>query len=291
MTGQELLHIREQRLGGFVSVVVVQEVEEPPGIHPAADIRKLEQRVDFRRKGDAAGRSGMVQRLDAEGIAGEKQPLLHRVVHRKGEHADEARQHRRPPLGESFEQDLGVAAGVEVVAESLEFGAEFEVIADRPVQHQREPPVGGEHRLLAFGGRIEDGEPAMGEGHEGAPRFGRLGPADEAVPVGAPVPQLVRGPMDRAPGVAGVAGREDPGDAAHQAAWSSSVLAIMLLRFADDFAAIPGGPCISRRRGWGRRRGNMPTIRENGIGAAGAPDATKAAFAASGLQLRIVAGA
>ena len=68
------------------------------------------------RRGDA----GDVDRLDAEVVPGEGEPLLLPVPERQPEHPVQPVEGAGPPLRERLEHDLGVGVGPEAAAEGFE---------------------------------------------------------------------------------------------------------------------------------------------------------------------------
>ena len=116
------------------------------------------QHLEFRAKNEAAiGQPGVVQRLDAHAVARQKQRLLAAVPQGKGKHAAQAVQAAFPPSLPSMDDDFGVAARTEVVAQRLQFGHQFAVVVDLAVEDDAHRAVGIEQGLLA-GGQVDDGQ-------------------------------------------------------------------------------------------------------------------------------------
>ena len=82
----------------------------------ARHLRILEQRLDLGSEHHARRELGVVERLDAEAVAGEQQPPRRAVPHREGEHAAEAVDAALAPLLVAVDDDLGVGAGAEAMA-------------------------------------------------------------------------------------------------------------------------------------------------------------------------------
>ncbi len=125
---------------------------------------------------DAARRLGVIERLDAEGIANQPQRPLAPIPDGEGEHAvqalDEALAFIEPPE----EQDLAVAGGTEDGAPSFERFAQLAEVVDLAVVAQHEPAVGRFHRLGGPVAEVEDREPHMPQGGLG-PRVFEHAPA------------------------------------------------------------------------------------------------------------------
>ena len=108
----------------------------------------------------------VVERLDAEGIAGEKKRVLVGVPGGEGKHAPQASEAALAPARKRREQHLGVALGAEGPAGAGELRAQRAEVVDGAVEHERVAAVGRDHRLVAVGG-IEDGEASHAEGGVG----------------------------------------------------------------------------------------------------------------------------
>ena len=149
-----------------------------------------------------SGAVDVVERLDAEPVAGEEELGLLAVGDREREHADEMVDDCRAPLLVAAQDHFGVGVvGDEPVALRLELAAQLLVVVDLAVEDEREVPVVGEERLVA-GGDVDDGEP---------PHADREVRADvDAGAVGAAVHDRAQHPVEQL----GV-GAGEPGDAAH----------------------------------------------------------------------------
>jgi hypothetical protein len=83
----------------------------------------------------------------------------------EGEHAVQVFDAVLAPFGIGLEDDLGVALGKEVIAPGAQLGAQFRVVVDGAVEHQRQVQFG--HRPSAGWnaiGQIDDGQPPVAEG-------------------------------------------------------------------------------------------------------------------------------
>ena len=150
-------------------------------------------------------RARVVQRLDAEVVAGEHEragDVVAQVEDRQRPHAVEAGEAVGAPLEVGVEHDLGVARGVERVAERLELGPQLAEVVDLAVVGELHETVVGAHRLVTTGG-VDDGESAVAEAGERV--------LEEALTVGTPV-----GDASGHGGQEGGVGRApEPGNATH----------------------------------------------------------------------------
>jgi len=102
----------------------------------------------------------VIQRLDAEAVAGEEQRAMAQVADGEGEHAVEMLDAFFAPGVIGLEDHLAVALREERVAEFFEFLAQFAVVVDGAVEHQHQMQLAVEHRLMRDGvgighGRVE----------------------------------------------------------------------------------------------------------------------------------------
>ena len=88
----------------------------------------------LRCEGGAAVGGGVVQRLDAEGVAGEEELLLHRVPDGDAEHAAQMLDDVGAPVVKADHDGLSVARGVEGIACVGQLPAEFHVVVDLAVE-------------------------------------------------------------------------------------------------------------------------------------------------------------
>ena len=155
------------------------------------------------------GHPGHVQRLDAEVVAGQGEPLLLAVPDRQAEHPVEPVERLGAPLRERLEHHLGVGVGGELAPEGDELLAQVEVVVDLAVVGDRVAPVGGVHRLLAVRD-VDDRQPAVRQPARAA--------GDDPLAVRPPVLLAVVHPLQqRVVGVESVVA----GDAAHAFSGSS----------------------------------------------------------------------
>ena len=150
----------------------------------------------------------VVQRLLAESIPGDEQPLSRRVPQGEREHPVEAFHARRTPLPVGGEDDLGVALAAEGVAPGRQLGLQLAVVVDLAVVGDGERAVGGAHRLRAAGAEVDDRQSAMAEAHRAV--------AVHAVAVRAAMGDEVAHRLHRPGRHRGARGEvHAPGDAAH----------------------------------------------------------------------------
>src|SRR5574340_1120750 len=123
----------------------------------------LHQHLQFGTEGErAVGQQHVKYGLDREAIARHEKGFAVAVVQRKGKHAAKAPHAVLAPGLPTVDDDFGVTAGMEDVAERLKFWHEFLIVVDLAVKDDRHRAVLVEQRLLA-GGDVDDGKPPMGE--------------------------------------------------------------------------------------------------------------------------------
>jgi hypothetical protein len=102
-------------------------------------------------------KQGVVKRFDAKAVAGEEKGFAVTVPEREGEHATEALDAFFTPGFPGVNDHFGVTAGVEGMAERLQFGDERLVVVDFAVEDDADSFVFVIKRLLA-GGEVDDRE-------------------------------------------------------------------------------------------------------------------------------------
>ncbi len=207
VAGGQLRHARDD--AGVVGHVAEREIIVDGGeVGRATQQRVGEQALEFGGEDQAAvGQFRHVQRLHPEAVAHQEQGAFCCIVDGEGEHAVEARQHRRPPLPPAAQDHLGIAMRGEDVAERFQLGADLGEIVDLAVEGDDVAAVLRRHRLRAAG-HVDDGEAAVAEADAG----GRPHP----LPIRAAMGLRVRHRADalRIDRLGGV-DVEDAGDAAH----------------------------------------------------------------------------
>src|SRR5436309_15515439 len=178
MPGEEALYSGEQRRGsgrGVIRKVVRQRLVSERRRHGSG----LKEGLDFRCEGQRpVWRVHVVQRLDAEAIARQKQLLLAAVPDRECKHASQPVHRAGTLLLIQAKDGLGVTAGAVAVAASLQGGAKVEVVVDLAVVHDVERSGLVVHRLLPTL-HVDDRQATM--------RQSRARLAEQAGTVGAPV--------------------------------------------------------------------------------------------------------
>ena len=110
-------------------------VVERHGVDGFGDIAALQQRRQARGKAQPLGVVAVVQRLDAEAVAGHEQALAVALPNRQGEHAVELGQHGLAPGVVGLEQDFRIALAEELVAQLAQFFAQLRVVINGAVKH------------------------------------------------------------------------------------------------------------------------------------------------------------
>jgi len=168
----------------------------------------LHQHLEFGTEGErAVGQQRVEHRLDRQAVARHEKGVAVTVVQGKGEHAAKALHAVLAPGFPGVDDDLGVAAGVEDVAQGFELGYQFLEVVDLAVEDDRHRTVLVEQRLLA-GGEVDDRQPPMRERDAG---LEVVAPFVRAAMVLHVVHALHEGTIE----VALAAGVEEAGDAAH----------------------------------------------------------------------------
>ena len=119
-----------------------------------------EQRLGFGGEGQATGGLEVIQRLDAERVAGQQQALGGRVVERDGVHAAQALGEARAVAAVEMQRHLAVGLGGEI--DPRQGLALLDVVVDFGVGHQRRA-AGLAQRLIA-GLEVDDRQAALDHG-------------------------------------------------------------------------------------------------------------------------------
>ena len=131
-----------------------------------ADAATGPERLDAGGETERLAVVGVIERLDAERVAGQEQRALGVVPDREGEHAAQPASHRRAFAVIELKDDFGVGLGREARAFLDQLGAERFVIVDLAVEGDPQRHVGAGlgregHGLGGFGAKINNGEAAM----------------------------------------------------------------------------------------------------------------------------------
>jgi hypothetical protein len=127
------------------------------------EIRVPEQRLDLRGEHQGPADFCIKERLLAEPVAGEHEPLPLRVPDREREHAIQRLGAPLPELLVKMDQDLGVAARLEAVPLRLERAAQLLVVVDLAVEDDLDRAVLVPHRLGAQRRQVDDRQPTVAE--------------------------------------------------------------------------------------------------------------------------------
>ena len=152
--GSQLEDALEERLGKGAELEA-QVLLECLMVELARVVRMLEDALDLGSEDEAAVLLRVVERLDAEEIAGAEQLARIAVPDGEREHAAQAVEHAFAPCQIAREQDFGVGVGLELPALRLELGAQIAVVVDLAVEHDGEAPLGGSLLGRAAGGAIK----------------------------------------------------------------------------------------------------------------------------------------
>jgi len=128
------------------------------------DVAAREQRGQGRGKAQPPRRLAVVQRLDAETVARQRDSSRVALVDREGEHAVEALDALRAPGMEALQRDFGVAVGEEAIAACRQLLAQRAVVVQTAVERDRQSERRVAHRLLRMLGQVDDAQPSMREG-------------------------------------------------------------------------------------------------------------------------------
>ena len=177
------LRVRDVAIGEVVLDGLVVEV--------APQARMHQEGLQLRGEEDRAVRQlRVVERLDAQAVAGQEQHPLPFVPEAEGEHAAEAIDAAFAPFLPGVDDHLGIAMRPEDVAFRLKLPRQFLEVVDLAVVDDDDRAILVEERLLA-GGQIDDREPAVAE----ADARGDV----EARIVGSAMAQAVVHPLEQGP--------------------------------------------------------------------------------------------
>ena len=122
---------------------------------------------------------GVVQRLDADAVAGEEQRAAPSIPQRDAEHPAQVRERVLAPLLVGVHDGLGIGIRVERVPVRDELRAQLAVVVDLAVEDHPDGAVFVANRLVAAG-EVDDAQAAHAERRAIAPRTSprRLGRGD-----------------------------------------------------------------------------------------------------------------
>ena len=119
------------------------------GVHAPRNQTRAKQTVQLRREREGTVLPRIHERLDAETVPGEEQPLVSRIADGEGEHPVKTRDRVIAPGFVGPQHDLGIAARPERVAFSDQFIAQFACIVNLSVENDGNGIVLVQHRLMA----------------------------------------------------------------------------------------------------------------------------------------------
>jgi len=123
------------------------------------DATQLEERLEFRGKGDSvAAAVVVVERFFADPVPGEEQLCFCPVPEGKGKHAVQPGQAGSPVPCIEGKDDLRIAPAPEAVPLPFEFVAQILKVVDLPVEDDDVAAIHRGHRLIAERGEIDDAE-------------------------------------------------------------------------------------------------------------------------------------
>ena len=132
-------------------------------VDPGIDIATGNQRLGIGCETQPAIVKRKVEGLDAETVPGHETALLFSIPDDEGKHAMQVLGTALSPLTVGFQDDLAVTVREEAVALLAQFGAQFTVVVDSPVENQDEVEFVVDHRLVGFFGEIDDRQATVPE--------------------------------------------------------------------------------------------------------------------------------
>ncbi len=133
-------------------------------IDVARQIGRAQQRLDLGSEIQPAVDRRIVQRLDADAVAREKQRLRSGIPDRQAEHAAQPRDGVAPPLLVCVDDRFRVGGRVEPVPVRLELGAQLVVVVDLAVEHDPDGAILVVNRLMP-GREVDDAQAAHPKRH------------------------------------------------------------------------------------------------------------------------------
>jgi hypothetical protein len=128
-----------------------QAVAQRERVEAAIEACHRDQRSGFRGEADAARVERVVERLDAERVAGQHQPAPPRVPQGEREHPAQALHEGRGRLLVEVEQDLAVAAGAQPMTAATQPRRLFRCVVDVAVAHGPQAAILVGQRLATAG--------------------------------------------------------------------------------------------------------------------------------------------
>jgi hypothetical protein len=106
---------------------------------------------------------GVVERLDAECVAGEEEGTLAVVPNSEREHPAQRVEHLRAAVGVQVQQNFRVALAAEGATLAFELASQFTIVVDLAVERDHVAPVGAVHRLRPARREVDDRQPPVSE--------------------------------------------------------------------------------------------------------------------------------
>src|SRR5438067_5231467 len=148
VTGQQFVNTAEHRFGAG-DVPRAQDLRDDRSIRQRLDPAAREQRLDFGSEEEQIAGTRPIERLDAEAIAHEQQPLLRRVPERERKHAAEPVDALVAPLLVRVDDRFGVRAGLVAMTARFEIAPNLGVVVDLAVEDDPDRLVLVRQRLMA----------------------------------------------------------------------------------------------------------------------------------------------
>src|SRR5918912_1396977 len=146
-----------------------QPLVEPFDIHLALDQTRCQYGLDLGSEDERAGRAAffvhrrVIQRLDADVVAHERELPLTLIPDGESEHPVETRQALHAPFDEGREQHLRIRVRVKAVLLGLKLPAQLAIVIDFSIEDERKATITGEHRLVSRLARVYDRQPSVAQ--------------------------------------------------------------------------------------------------------------------------------
>jgi hypothetical protein len=124
----------------------------------------LDDGLDLGGEAQAAADRGVVERFDADAVAGQPESAAVEVPDREGEHALESLDAVGAPFLVAVHDDFGVGVAAEHVAPAQQFLADGLEVVDLAVEDDLDVAVLVGHGLAAVFGEVDDAQSAVAEG-------------------------------------------------------------------------------------------------------------------------------
>src|SRR5208282_1316810 len=108
-----------------------------------------ENALQLRRKEEVVAALGDVQRLDADAVAGEHQPLPGIAPDGSREHATQAFETSGVPLQKCLQDGFSITVSLKTVAQRLKLAADLEVVVNFAIEGDDRVAIFGKNRLIA----------------------------------------------------------------------------------------------------------------------------------------------